>query len=84
MHNAIAMEQSTSIWRFKCMLFQSALALESFFPRHFFLNFFQSTSLSAEGAIAAFKLCVNLIDIMVCAHVLFSGQHQHGQTRQQR
>jgi hypothetical protein len=64
------------------MLFQSALTLESFFPRHFFLHFFRSsTSLSAEGAIAAFKSCVNVIDIMVFANVLFVGQHQHGQAR---
>ena len=32
--------------------------------------------------VAAFKSCVTVIDIMVCAHVLFVGHHQHGQARQ--
>ena len=32
--------------------------------------------------VAAFKSCVTVIDIMVSAHVLFVGQHRHGQARQ--
>lgn len=77
------------------MLFQSALTLESIFSPNFFnqhvtpqwvqrlafeLVYMQRYPDLAQRLVGAFKSCVTL---MVCAHVLFVGQH-HGQAQQQR